>query len=156
MAVSSKRVILTIGLLFTNAAFADDQRAQVNYMLHCQGCHLPGAEGSAGRVPPMNDFVAYFLHSQAGREFLIRVPGVAHAALTDAEVSELMNWLLRSFSKEQLPTEFIPFTVAEVSELRRDVEQSPASARALILADIAADNPLLASEIFKNKNKNKN
>ena len=152
MAVNRNLVILTIGLLCTNAAFADDQKAQVNYMLHCQGCHLPGAEGSAGRVPPMNDFIGYFLHSQAGREFLIRVPGVAHAALTDAEVSELMNWLVQRFSREQLPTEFIPFTVAEVNELRRDVEQSLNNARSLILANIAADNPALASEISKNKN----
>lgn len=152
MAVSCRLACLTVGLLCVSAAFADDHRAQVNYMLHCQGCHLPGAEGSAGRVPPMNDFVGYFLHSQAGREFLIRVPGVAHAALTDAEVSELMNWLVRRFSKEQLPSEFIPFTDAEVNKLRRDVEQSPDSTRSLILENIAAENPLLANRISKNNN----
>lgn len=100
----------------------------------------------------MNDFVGYFLHSQAGREFLIRVPGVAHAALTDAEVSELMNWLVIRFSKEQLPTEFVPFTDAEVNELRRDAERTPEVTRSLILEKIAAENPSLTKEISKNNN----
>ena len=150
MAVSGRWLIPAFGLLCINAAFADDQRAHVNYMLHCQGCHLPDAEGSAGRVPSMNDFVGYFLHSQAGREFLIRVPGVAHAALSDTEVTELMNWLVQHFSEEQLPARFVPFTVAEVSRLRSDAERSPESTRSLILAKIATDNPSLASEISKN------
>ena len=56
-------------LVLSGAALADDRRAQVNYMLHCQGCHLPEAEGFEGKVPPMKDYVGYFLHSQDGREF---------------------------------------------------------------------------------------
>ncbi len=152
MAVKAKFAILVTGLLAAVIATADDRRAEANYMLHCQGCHLPGAEGSEGRVPPMNDFVGYFLHSQAGREFLIRVPGVAHAALSDGEVTELMNWLLRRFSLAQLPKQFEPFTVAEVSRLRRDVEQAPDATRIRILAKISADNPSLEIELADNNN----
>jgi len=144
--------IVIAGLLAAFVASADDRRAQANYMLHCQGCHLPGAEGSEGRVPPMNDFVGYFLHSQAGREFLIRVPGVAHAALSDDEVTELMNWLLQRFSRAQLPKQFEPFTVAEVSRLRADVEQAPDVTRVRILSKISADDPSLEIEIANNNN----
>ena len=135
-------------LLATTAAVADDRRAHVNYMLHCQGCHLPDAAGHEGKVPPMKDFVGYFLHSAEGRDFLIRVPGVAHAAINDEELAELKNWLLVSFSEEQLPAGFTPFTESEVHRLRADAENSPDSVRQEILADIARDIPSLQSELF--------
>ncbi len=145
------RFAFIIGLLCSaNVAFSDDQRAHVNYMLHCQGCHLPKAEGFAGRVPVMKDFAGYFLHSQEGREFLIRVPGVSHSALSDAEVVELMNWLLQTHSAGQLPDPYTPFTEVEVAQLRKDPEGDPEHARQIILAKIAAELPALASELAEN------
>lgn len=132
--------------MLTGVTFADDRRAEVNYMLHCQGCHLPKAEGFPGRVPAMKDFVGYFLHSQEGREFLIRVPGVAQSALDDAEVAELMNWLLRTYSAAQVPEGSAPFTPEEVAALRTDPEQQPAARRESILAGLAAGLPALADE----------
>lgn len=147
------RRLLALSLLLAGAhSVADDERAHVNYMLHCQGCHLPQAEGFTGRVPPMKDFVGYFLHSREGREFLIRVPGVAHSALGDSEITELMNWLLRSFSADQLPATFAPFTVDEVTTLRQDPEPAPETARVAILSRIAADLPSLADELANEKN----
>lgn len=150
MAVISRLLALSL-LLASAQALADDQRARVNYMLHCQGCHLPQAEGFAGRVPPMKDFVGYFLHSAEGRDFLIRVPGVAHSALDDIEITELMNWLLQSFSADQLPATFTPFTVAEVAGLRQNPELAPDAARIEILDEIAADLPTLADALAHEK-----
>ena len=134
-------------LLAASAAVADDRRAHVNYMLHCQGCHLPDAAGHEGKVPPMKNFVGYFLHSEEGRDFLIRVPGVAHAAIDDEQLAELMNWLLLSFSEEQLPSGFTPFTESEVRRLRANPENNPDSVRHDILASIARDVPSLQSEL---------
>lgn len=134
-------------LMFCGTAIADDRRAQVNYMLHCQGCHLPNAEGFEGRVPPMNSFVGYFLHSEQGRDFLIRVPGVAHSALPSDEVAELMNWLLLSFSVDQLPDPFTPYTREEVAVLRADPEHDPEGARHRILSDLAAALPGVAASL---------
>ena len=137
------RFILPI-LLAAGSALADDSRAHVNYMLHCQGCHLPQAEGFAGKVPRIKDFAGYFLHSAEGREFLIRVPGVAQSALRDAEVAELMNWLLESFSVEQAPATFVRFTESEVAALRKYPIGDPATERDKILRNLAADIPDLA------------
>jgi hypothetical protein len=134
-------------LLLGGAALADDRRAEVNYMLHCQGCHLPEARGFAGKVPPMNGFVGYFLHSDEGRDFLIRVPGVARSALGDAELAELMNWLLRTYSARQLPPAFEPFTAKEVAALRTDPVLDPESTRNLILAKLAGEFPAVAAEL---------
>lgn len=136
--------LLTV--LLAGSALADDKRAHVNYMLHCQGCHLPEAQGFEGKVPPMKDFAGYFLHSGEGREFLIRVPGVAQSALNDGELAELMNWLLVTFSAEQLPDRYVPFTDDEVASLRQDPVIDPATSRELILNRLSADIPVLAAE----------
>ena len=139
--------ITLLALFIVGTASAEDRRAQVNYMLHCQGCHLPEAEGFAGKVPPMKNFVGYFLHSQEGRDFLIRVPGVAHAALSHDEIAELMNWLVLSFSPGQLPDPFIPYTDTEVATLRDDPERHPEAARRDILAKLAQRLPAVAATL---------
>ena len=136
---------LVIGLM--PVANADDHRASVNYMIHCQGCHLPDAVGFAGRVPRMKDFVGYFLHSQEGREFVIRVPGVAASSLPDDDLTEMMNWLLLTYSARQLPEPFVPFSVAEVAALRPDLEANPEKTRMRILNLIAQQLPSLASDL---------
>ena len=128
-------------------ANADDHRANINYMIHCQGCHLPEAVGFAGKVPRMKNFVGYFLHSNEGREFVIRVPGVATSSLPDDQLTELMNWLLRTYSSGQLPEPFVPFSVAEVAALRPDLEANPEKTRMRILESIARDLPSLAVEL---------
>lgn len=141
------RAFAFFSLVVSGVALADDQRALVNYQLHCQGCHLPDASGFTGKVPRMNNFVGYFLYSQEGREFLVRVPGVSASRLSDADVTEVMNWLLRTYSADQLPDDFQPFTESEVSALRRDRETDPETQRLRILRDIAVELPALAAEL---------
>ncbi len=136
---------LAMGLV--PVAGADDHRARINYMIHCQGCHLPEAVGFVGKVPRMKDFVGYFLHSREGREFVIRVPGVATSSLPDDQLTELMNWLLLTYSAEQLPEPFVPFSVAEVAALRPDLEANPEKTRMRILWQIAQELPTLALEL---------
>jgi len=138
-------LVLTVALM--PVASADDHRARVNYMINCQGCHLPEAVGFAGKVPRMKDFVGYFLHSQEGREFVIRVPGVATARLPDDELAELMNWLLLTHSAAQLPQPFVPFSTEEVAALRPDLEADPETTRMRILRQIATRLPALASDL---------
>lgn len=109
-------------LLLTSAAAAagpapgveSEARAKMNWMLHCQGCHLPDASGSAKGAPPMANEVARFLAVEGGREYLTRVPGVANAGLGEEELAELLNWTLATFDKGNLPADFTPFTAAEM------------------------------------------
>ncbi|RMF99015.1 MAG: hypothetical protein D6727_01415 [Gammaproteobacteria bacterium] len=106
-------------------------------MLHCQGCHLEHGEGFPGKVPRMTDVVGRFLYSDAGRRFLIQVPGVAFARLDDRRVARLMNWMLREFSAATLPADFRPYTADEVGALRRQPEPDPLRRRRDILARLA-------------------
>lgn len=123
--------------------WANGERAWVNYALSCQGCHLPDAMGMQGKVPRLNGFVGYFLHSDAGRRFVIQVPGVSNSNLSDEELSELMNWILIEFSAAQIPTNFVPYTAEEVNKLRKDPEPDPLDRRGDILTELAATVPEL-------------
>jgi len=147
MATLARMIAVAVLIGFTSDAGADEQRARVNYMIHCQGCHLPEAVGYPGKVPRMRDFVGYFLHSREGREFIIRVPGVSTSSLGNDQVTELMNWLLLTYSAPQLPRNFVPFTVDEVATLRPDPEPDPEATRKRILERIAAEVPALAQEL---------
>ena len=92
-------------------------RARVNYMLNCQGCHLPDGGGVAD-IPRMKGFVGNFLKVPGGREFVVRVPGSANAALDNAALAELLNWMLLEISASELPENFAPYTAEEVGRYR--------------------------------------
>ena len=94
------------------------QRAWQHWTLNCQGCHRPDGTGSAGTAPSLAGTVARFLSVPGGREYLGRVPGVATSPLSDADLSEVMNWMLWRFDKAHLPSPFEPYTAAEIGRLR--------------------------------------
>ena len=107
---------------FFNVSLAEDNAGNLgrqNYILNCQGCHLPDASGSPGLVPKMKDFVGNFLHVEGGREFIVQVPGSANAPINDQELRDVLNWMLVEFSAAQMPDNFIPYTADEVGRLRR-------------------------------------
>jgi mono/diheme cytochrome c family protein len=123
------------------AGVADPQRAWQHWTLNCQGCHRPDGTGSAGTAPSLAGTVARFLSVPGGREYLGRVPGVATSPLSDADLSEVMNWMLWRFDKEHLPARFQPFTAAEIGRLRASplrLEASQMRAELLKKADQSA------------------
>ena len=118
-------VALVVLLAFSGAAHvahagaAEDVRARQNYILNCQGCHLADGSGFPDKIPNLKGFVGNFLQVPGGREFIVQVPGVANAPLTDEELADVMNWLLINFSAGQLPDDYQPYTAAEVTRLRQ-------------------------------------
>lgn len=101
-----------------NVGYVD--RAQYNWVLHCQGCHGADARGTPGSVPSLADNIARFLKIKAGRAYLGRVPGVAFVELSDTEVAELLNWVVQRFDRDHLPKTFTPYSKEEVGALRRE------------------------------------
>ena len=102
----------------TPAGVENPQRAWQHWTLNCQGCHRPDGTGPEGTTPSLKGIVGRFLSVPGGREYLGRVPGVATSPLSNADLSELMNWMLWRFDKEHLPANFQPFTAAEIGQLR--------------------------------------
>lgn len=99
---------------------SDRERAQYNWVMHCQGCHGADGKGSDGGAPSMEGIVSGFLHTKAGRGFLGRVPGVAFVNLPDHDIAELLNWLTQTFDRENIPKSFKPYSKEEVNALRKD------------------------------------
>jgi mono/diheme cytochrome c family protein len=122
---------------------ADPQRAWQHWTLNCQGCHRPDGTGSAGTAPSLAGTVARFLSVPGGREYLGRVPGVATSPLSDADLSEVMNWMLWRFDKEHLPAAFQPFTAAEIGRLRAAPLRLEASQMRAELLEKADQSPAL-------------
>jgi cytochrome c553 len=123
------------------AGVADAQRAWQHWTLNCQGCHRQDGTGSAGTAPSLAGTVARFLAVPGGREYLGRVPGVATSSLSNADLSEVMNWMLWRFDKEHLPPNFQPFTAQEIGQLRSSplrLEASQMRAALLKKADESA------------------
>ncbi len=108
------------------------------YVMNCWGCHKPGGEGIPGTVPRLRDTVGDFLHVPGGREYLIEVPGVAGSALSNAEVAEVLNWMLMTFSKNQIPPGFQPYTEAEVAKYRPRELNNVQTVRAELVSKLAA------------------
>jgi len=110
--------------------------ARLNYILHCQGCHLVDGAGTAQKVPALKNEVGRFLHVPGGREFLIQVPGTAQSPLTDAEVAAVLNWILENFSSGQLPADFVPYTTTEISRYRQPPLANVSAVRAKLMQEI--------------------
>ena len=91
----------------------------LDWMLHCRGCHGAAGAGVPGSVPRLAGEVARFLDVPGGREFLIRVPGVAQSELDDARLAVLLTWMVRRFGPAASAAAAPPFGAAEVGALRR-------------------------------------
>jgi len=122
------------------AGVQNPQRAWQNWTLNCQGCHRPDGTGSSATTPSVAGTVSRFLSVERGREYLVRVPGVATSPLTDADLAELLNWMLWRFDPGHLPADFAFFSAAEVGGLRkRPLRLEASQMRSELLAKAGAD-----------------
>ena len=104
-----------------------EQDNKVAWMLNCQGCHRADGGATGDAVPALSGTVSKFLWVPGGREYLIRVPGVAMAPLDDASIAELTNWMLHEFDEENIPTDFEHYSASEVGTLRKKPYNAEAS-----------------------------
>ncbi len=129
-----RRVVPVLALAGWAAAGAHASPPEVDYLLHCQGCHLPDGSGKPGAVPSLVDSMGRFLEVPGGREFLVRVPGSAQAALDDAALAELLNWMIRRFGPTRVAADFEAYAAPEVGRLRREPLTDVAATRRALLA----------------------
>jgi hypothetical protein len=134
------RVLLALFALAGVASAAHGWSPATNYRLHCEGCHLAEGVASPGKVPALAGSVARFLAVPGGRDYLVRVPGVANAQLPDAELAALLDWTLRRFDAANLPRAYTPYGADEVHRLRADplIDVEPARRRLLDELDAPA------------------
>ncbi len=114
-------IALSFGLASTAAA---DSWEQYDYTLHCSGCHHPSGTGSA-LVPSLRG-IDEMLNIEGGRAYLVQVPGVAQAPLSDVRLANLLNWLVSRFVKEKVTPRY---DAREVGTLRQRPLRDPLGVR---------------------------
>ncbi len=91
----------------------------LDYMLHCRGCHGPEGAGVPPDVPDLRGKISRLVQRPGGREFVLRVPGVAQSELDDERTARLLNWLVEAFGEPKAAASIPSFTAAEVGRWRR-------------------------------------
>ncbi|WP_321793715.1 cytochrome c [Caballeronia sp. J97] len=117
----------------------DAARARQDWVLNCMGCHTADGSGISGKVPALRDSLGHFVSLPEGRQFVMRVPGAANSALSDAELANVLNWLLATMNVQSRPASFKPYTAEEIAAHRR-----PA------LTDVARTRMKLVKELQEN------
>lgn len=107
-------------------------------MLQCMGCHTPDGRGEPGHVPSVRGTLTPLSNSPEGRKFLVQVPGSAQSKLTDAELAEVLNWMVNNLSENPKPEAFKRFTAGEVAQYRRTPLVAVATVRKRLVAELAA------------------
>lgn len=131
--------LLAAAVASTAGAATADGLARQNYIRHCAGCHrLDGGGNALGGIPSMKGAVGHFLRLPEGRAFLVQVPGTSQAPLGDAEIAELLNWMLANFSPGEIPPGFSPYSPAEVERYRGSRLDDVAGTRQRIVGKLKA------------------
>src|ERR1700749_4267327 len=69
--------------------------AQSDYTENCGGCHGFDGDSEPADIPVLKDRVGYFMCTREGRDYLIRLPNVAHSRITDPqELADLVNFVV--------------------------------------------------------------
>jgi len=105
-----------------------------DYLLYCRGCHLHTGDAIPDASIPSLRQLAPLLETQAGRDYLIRVPGVSQSGMNDQRLAAVLNWVLTEFNKDTVTDDFRRFTAEEVRKVRNKVLVDPLKAREEILA----------------------
>ena len=122
-------------LLFvlTSSTSAASDDARIDYLLYCRGCHLANGTSVPPDVPTLVDEIGRIVSVPGGRDYIVRVPGVAHSDLNDEKLAAVLNWVLQEFNASTLPADFEPYTADYVGKTRKMVLKDPLRYRAELL-----------------------
>jgi hypothetical protein len=122
--------VATLALSWSTVNAAWSYQPVVNYQLRCMGCHLGDGSGQPGRVPSIRRSLVLFSASLDGRDYIVRVPGVAQSPLSDEDTAALLNWMARNLSDLELPPGFVDYSEEEIHRLREHPLVRVSAARA--------------------------
>jgi len=126
----SQRVLAVLLLLASSYSVHAD--AEFDYLLHCRGCHLPDGQSVPPEVPTLRSVLGELATTAEGRDYILRVPGVAQNSMTDKQLAAVLNWVMTEFNSDTLPKDFSPYNEDEVAEARKNVLTDPLAYRAKI------------------------
>jgi cytochrome c553 len=96
-----------------------EKRAPQDYLQFCSGCHGVDGMGKPMRgIPRFTGQIGHFQRTAEGRAFVMQVPGLLGAGLTDARAAAVSNYIARRFGGTSLPPDFVPYTPDEARQHR--------------------------------------
>ena len=98
---------------------------RTNFLLYCSGCHRPTGEGKPPNVPTLHQELGRMMSVPEMRAYLVQVPGSSQTPLSDADLAEVVNWVLTEFNGDTLPDDFEPLSTGEVSAARQHILADP-------------------------------
>lgn len=122
---NSSRILTAIACLaFTAGVNAAEQacygpRAQTDFLMECAACHRPDGTGSVGTIPSLHEYLGTFSRDPKARAFASSVSGAANSPLNDAELADVLNWIICTMDAEQIQAGFQPYTAQEVARYRK-------------------------------------
>ncbi len=127
-------LLLLATLLSARSFAAGAASGRVDYVLHCSGCHAFDGRGLEHKgIPALKDQIGYYLRSEEGRAFLMQVPGLLSAGMSDERAAAVTNYIVLRFAGASLPESFTPYTAAEAKRYRESRPANiPATRRALV------------------------
>jgi cytochrome c553 len=133
----SHALAIAVAVLAAVAAGTARASPAQDYMLYCMGCHGAEARGVAGKIPPLAGVLPLYMRTAAGRDYVLRVPGAANSALSDVQLTAVLNWLAERFKAADEPSA-TPFTQAEVASVRHTPLADVLATRREVIAKLAA------------------
>jgi mono/diheme cytochrome c family protein len=108
--------------------------SELNYILHCAGCHqMDGSGAPLSGVPDARGVLRRLAQDADGRAYLVRVPGAAQSPLSDAELAAVLNFMVERLGEPGGPRA-AGFTATEVASVRGQPLADAAALRERLLA----------------------
>lgn len=125
--------LLLLSVLSSGSNAQPENPPAFAYLLHCSGCHIEDGSGDPPEVPDLRKDLDVLLQTDAGRAYMLQVPGITDSPLSAQEMAGLMNWMLSKFYPEL--EDFQPFSAEEVLAGRANRLANPLGYRRQLLGE---------------------
>jgi hypothetical protein len=92
--------------------------ARTQFILRCGGCHGTLGLSPPRSVPVLRGMAGWFLCTQAGREYIVRLPNVSRAQLDDSGLADVLNFVAFDLGETSAPAGAKRFSSQEVAQIR--------------------------------------
>jgi len=111
--------LLACALSFAVAAQEPLPPVHIVYLKHCGGCHGIQGISAPNTIPTLKNEAGRFLCTDEGRRYLVRLPNIARAPVSDQLLAELLNFVVFGLGGPSAPAGAPRYDATEVAALRQ-------------------------------------
>lgn len=91
----------------------------VAYLKYCGGCHGIQGVSAPETIPTLKNEAGRFLCTDEGRRYLVRLPNIAGAPVSDELLADLLNFVVFGLGGSSVPAGAARYDATEVASLRQ-------------------------------------